>query len=175
MTHASSSSLTGPDALWVFEDIRLVEELSQCPCENDDYHLKNEGWRHLNMFKRTDATTLFFPPLFYLEKTRTCCRRWTVGTCCWTRWGGRVKTTPLWVTSTSTMSSWGSCRSARTPRGYWRRWGWEINIHSKVYKLRELVHRAHASLLCRPSLNANFFTDVYDCESECAALQWSMI
>lgn len=109
-----------------------------------------------------------FPPLFYLEKTRTCCRRWTVGTCCWTRWGGRVKTTPLWATSTSTMSSWGSCRSARTPRGYWRRWGWETHIHSKVYKFRELVHRAHTSLLCRPFLNAKF-------ESECAALQWSMI
>lgn len=63
--------------------------------------------------------SLWFVP----GKTRTCCRRSTAGTCSWTRWGGRVRTTPPWATSTSTTSSWGSCRSVRTPRGCSRRWG----------------------------------------------------
>lgn len=66
---------------------------------------------------------VFLRSFYFLGKTRTCCHRSTAGICCWTRWGGRARTTPPWVTSTSTTSSWGSCRSARTPRGYSRRWG----------------------------------------------------
>lgn len=73
-----------------------------------------------------DLTPDCFPVflLFFKGRTRTCCPQLTVGTCCWTRWGGRVRTTRHWVTSTSTTSSWGSCRSVRTPHGSSRRWGW---------------------------------------------------
>lgn len=63
----------------------------------------------------------FFSLPWCAGKTRTSFPQWTVGICCWTRWGGRVKTTPRWVTSTWTMSSCASCRSARTRHALWRR------------------------------------------------------
>lgn len=63
----------------------------------------------------------FFPLFLSAEKTRTSFPQWTVGICCWTRWGGRVKTTPRWATSIWTMSSCASCRSARTQHALWRR------------------------------------------------------
>lgn len=78
---------------------------------------------HRKMFKCMSLHRPNCCPLLHLGKTKTCCHLWTVGTCCWIRWGGRVRTMQHWATSTSTMSSWGSCKLARTLHGCSRRWG----------------------------------------------------
>lgn len=61
--------------------------------------------------------------LWLSGRTRTCFLLWTAGICCWTKWGGRVRTTPHSATFTSTTSSHASRMSARTTCVCSRRWG----------------------------------------------------
>lgn len=57
-------------------------------------------------------------------KTSTSCPRWTAGTWCWTRWGGRAVIMPRSATSTPTMSSCAWRRSAKMSSACSRRWVW---------------------------------------------------
>lgn len=94
--------------------------------------------------------------LYYATgKTRTCCLRWTAGTCSWTRWGERVRTTPRSATCTSTMSSHASRMSARTTCVCLRRWG-PVQVNMDPVSCH-CCHVKYYTLIYKQNLDAVIF------------------